>query len=99
AVETAIPARSSSVPTIVLTSGRQDPQLVPARVQAFTPARSVQPCSVTAARTVPAETLLHEQTAASSGSSTDGAPPPSSGSRNAPGSAGSAVPTSGRSVA
>ena len=43
AVLTSTPDFSSSVVTSCLTSGRQEPQLVPARVHAFTPARSVQP--------------------------------------------------------
>ncbi|CPU65346.1 Uncharacterised protein [Mycobacteroides abscessus] len=100
AFETSTPARASSVVVIFLTSGRHDPQLVPARVHALTPARSVHPCSVTAPRIVPAPTLLHEQTVASSGSSRSGAPPPDpSGSRNSPGSPGSSVPSVGRSDA
>lgn len=66
---TVTPAFSSSAVMSFLTSGTHEPQLVPALVQALTPARSVQSCSVTAARTVPAMTLLHEQTVASSGSS------------------------------
>ena len=63
------PLRASSVPTSFLTSGRHEPHAAPARVHAFTPATSVQPSSVTAQRIVPAVTLLHEHTSASSGSS------------------------------
>ena len=76
-----MPCLASSVVTSFLTSGRHEPQLVPALVHALTAPRSVHAWSVTAPRMVPAETLLHEQTAASSGSSSSGAPPPPSGSR------------------
>jgi hypothetical protein len=99
-VLTATPAASSSVPTSFLTSGRQEPQLVPARVHAFTAPRSVHPSQRTASRIAPAETLLQEQTAASSGSSAEAGPPSApSGSSQAAGSPPSSRPTSGRSPA
>ncbi|MNW64098.1 hypothetical protein D3C74_423450 [compost metagenome] len=74
---------------------------MPALVHDLTAATSVHACSVTPERIVPAVTLLHEQTVASSGSSSPAAPPPDepSGSRNAPGSPGSSRPTMGRSDA
>src|SRR4051794_34885498 len=99
AVPTAMPCAASSVPTSFLTSGRHEPQLVPALVHALTAPRSVHAWSVTAPRIVPAETLLHEHTAASSGSSSSGAPPPPSGSRYAAGSPGSSRPSIGRRLA
>ena len=80
AVLSSAPERASSVPTSFLTSGRHEPHAAPARVQALTPATSVQPSSVTAQRIVPAVTLLHEQTSASSGRS------PPAGSSMSPGS-------------
>jgi len=52
-----------------LTSGTQDPQLVPAFVHAFTEVRSWQSWSATAPRMEPADTLLHEHTVAAPGSS------------------------------
>ncbi len=54
---------------------------MPALVQALTPARSVQSPPVTEHRMVPAETLLQEQTTASSGRSDDGAGAAPSGRR------------------
>ena len=65
----AAPDFASSVPTIFLTIITQEPQAAPALVQDLMPATSVQPSSWTAWRIVPAVTLLHEQTSASSGSS------------------------------
>src|SRR4051812_43768112 len=61
ALLTATPDFSSSVLTSFLTSGRHEPHDVPAFVHDFTPARSVQPSSLTAHRMVPALTLLQEQ--------------------------------------
>ena len=67
------------MPTIFLTIGTHEPHAAPAFVQALTPATSVQPSSFTAQRIVPAVTLLHEHTSASSGSSpfASAAPAPS----------------------
>ena len=67
------------MPTIFLTIITHEPQAAPALVQALTPATSVQPSSCTAQRIVPAVTLLHEHTSASSGSSpvASAATPPS----------------------
>src|SRR3954451_18446209 len=83
----------------VLSIGTQEPQLVPARVQAFTPATSVRPCSTIAPQIVPFVTALHEQTWAESG--IDPAPnsTPPAGEIRASGSPGSAPPTSGRNRA
>src|SRR5690606_24106744 len=96
AFETSMPARSSSVVVIFLTSGTQDPHEVPARGQAFTWLRSVHPCAVTASRTVAALTLLHEHTVAASGNSRLGRSPKPSGSSQDAGSPGSSAPTMGR---
>ena len=93
------PLRASSAPTSFFTRGRHEPHAAPARVHAFTPATSVQPSSVTAQRIVPAVTLLHEHTSASSGSSAfASASPAPSGMRYAAGSAPSGPPSSGRSI-
>ena len=99
ALLTVTPDFSSSVVTSFLTSGRQDPHEVPALVHAFTPARSVQPSSLTAQRIAPALTLLQEQTFAASGRSVAGAGAAPSGSSHAVGSAPSSWPTIGRSEA
>lgn len=74
-----------------------EPHAAPAFVQALTAATSAQPSSCTAPRIVPAVTLLHEHTSASSGRSPVGAATPPSGMRYAAGSAPSSPPTSGRS--
>ncbi len=99
ALLTSTPDFSSSVVISFLTSGRQEPQDVPALVHALTPPRSVQPCSVTAHRIAPADTLLQEQTPASSGRSAPGAGALPSGSSQAVGSEPRALPTIGRSEA
>ena len=97
ALLSAAPDFASSVPTIFLTIITHEPQAAPAFVQDLTPATSVQPSSCTAWRIVPAVTLLHEHTSASSGRSPVGAATPPSGMRYAAGSPPSAPPTSGRS--
>src|SRR5215217_3628913 len=61
-----MPLFSSSADISCLTSGRHEPQLVPALVHAFTAPMSLQPSHETDSLTVPAVTLLHEQTVAAS---------------------------------
>ena len=97
ALLTVAPVFASSAPTIFLIAPTHEPHAAPALVQDLTAATSVQPCSCTAWRMVPAVTLLHEQTSASSGRSPVGAATPSPGTRYAAGSAPRALPTSGRS--
>src|SRR5690554_4461243 len=99
AFDTSMPERSSSVPTIFFTSGKHEPHDVPALVHSLTPARSVHPCSVTAARTVPAVTLLHEHTVAWLGSSAEGRSTAPSGSSHPAGSPSRLAPTRGRNEA
>ena len=100
AVDRATPARAISAPMIFFTRGMHDPHEVPARVHALTAATSWHWWSVTAPRTAPAVTLLHEQTAASAGRSTWGRPAPAfSGRSHSPGSPPSSAPTIGRSEA
>src|SRR5690349_3118185 len=93
----AAPDFASSVPTIFFTIITHDPQAAPAFVHDLTAATSVQPSSCTALRMVPAVTLLHEHTRASSGRSPVGAATPPSGIRYAAGSPPRAPPTRGRS--
>ena len=95
--ETSFPDAASSVATSFFTSVKHDPHAAPALVHAFTSAASAQSCSVTASRTVPAVTPLHEHTMASAGRSPCGAGARSDGMRYAAGSPPSARPTSGRS--
>ncbi len=95
-VETALPSFASSPVTRDFTMTVQEPQVAPALVQAVTSAASVQPCSRTAWRIVPALTEEQEQTIASSGSSGVGAEPAPAGRRCTAGSAPSAPPTRGR---
>src|SRR3954467_7096065 len=83
---TSAPALLSSALRRFFTSGRQDPQLVPALVQDLSPPRSLQPPSQTAARMAPAVTLLQEQTLAASGSSLVAGPTPPLGRSQAFGS-------------
>ncbi len=97
ASETVTPARDSSPFSSLVSAGTHDPHTVPAVVQSLTCPIVRQPCSVTAARTVPASTLLHEHTTASSGSSVSARPSPS-GAITAAGSAPSGRPRSGRSA-
>src|SRR5688500_8683929 len=92
----AAPDLASSVPTIFLIIITHDPHAAPALVHDLIAVTSVQPSSCTALRIVPAVTLLHEHTRASSGRSPVGAATPPSGIRYAAGSAPSALPTRGR---
>ncbi len=79
-----------------LTKETHEPQLVPALVHCFTAAMSVHWWSVTAPRIVPAVTLLHEHTLASSGSELPLGGSMPSGSSHAVGSLPRARPTMGR---
>ncbi len=79
AVDTSSPWAASSLSRVFFSSGTQEPQVVPARVQALTAPTSWHgsPSSPrTAARTVPALTLLQEHSVASSGRSESGTPSP-----------------------
>ncbi len=95
--ETSFPDAASSVATSFFTSVKHEPHAAPAFVHALTSAASAQLCSVTASRTVPAVTPLHEQTIASAGRSPCGAGARSEGMRYAAGSPPRARPTRGRS--
>src|SRR5699024_10589164 len=88
ALETVMPERSSCLFSSLVTVGMQEPHTVPAVVHSLTSPMVVQPCSETEARMVPAATLLHEHTIASSGSSVSAiAPPEPAGAMTADGSA------------
>ena len=72
ALETAMPALVSSFSSSFFTSGTHEPHCVPARVQALSAPSSVHASSWSprmADPTAPTETLLHEHSCASSGSS------------------------------
>ena len=97
ALDCSTPCASSSC----LSSGTQEPQEVPALVQAFRPATSEQPPSIAPHRS-PLVTLLQEQIWAASGRAPTPralAPSPEpAGAMSASGSPGSASPTIGRST-
>ena len=96
--ETSMPLLASSWFSSFVSDGTQEPHTVPAVVHSLIAPIVWQPCSLTAWRTVPAETLLHEQITASSGiSAPASASPAPSGAITAEGSAPSARPVIGRS--
>ena len=90
---TSRPAAAKCSSTIVRTSGLQEPQVVPARVQALTQATSAHGFSAraTASTICALVTSLQEQTCASSGSPTS-APPRLAGRIRSSGFSGSSMP-------